>query len=933
MTDLLDHGARRPRPPRATGSRRWSPTSTRTAGARRPRPPGWDVATQVAHLAWTDEVARSRPPPTRRPGTRSCCAAIDDPDGLRRRAALAGGAAPPAELLARWRDGRGRRSPSALRALPGRREDAVVRPADVADLDGDRAVHGDLGARPRRRTRRSASSPEPTDRIRHVAHLGVRTRDFAFAVHGLEPPAEEFRVELAAPDGDAVVVGPRGRRADGDRVGRTTSACWSPSGSTAPTPTWSPPGRDADRWLDIAQAFAGPPGRRTGGRRDDRASCAIGNCSGFYGDRLSAMREMLEGGAARRPHRRLPRRADHADPRPGHDEGPVARLRPDLRPPGRGLPRPRPRARRADRQPTPAGSTRPASPTGSARSPAGSGLDPAIAHVEGDDLRPLGLWDGRAHRQRLPRRLRHRRRPARPAPTSSSPAGSPTPRSSSGPAVAHHGWTPDAVRRAGRRRRRRPRPRVRHPGHRRQLLRLPRRCPTRGRPLGFPLAEIAADGSQRDHQARRHRRRGHRRHRHRPAGLRDPVDPLPRPRRHHPPRLDRSSRQDGPDRVAITGVRGEAPPEQLKVCVNELGGFRNTVEFVLTGLDIEAKAAWVRAQLDRGARRPPPQRSTWSRGRPARPPDADTEEGASRLLRCTVKDPDAGPGRQAVHRRGGRARARVVPRLHADRAARPAHAVRRLPRRRTSTARAVAHTVVHADGTPRGGRRPADGRRSPARPTPAPGPRRTPRPPDVADPPDAARHVRARPLRRQGRRRQPRAVGRPRRLRARTTARVTWLTQADHPAAGPRAGARGGRPRRRGLPAAQPRRRQRLIHGLLGEASPRRPGSTRRPRGSASGSGRGIVVDRGGARCDVAGPTSERRCERAGARVRAPRGRAAPPGVGGRRRGAARAAPAAGEQGLLGVAFPEEVGGEGGDLLDTRRAAGGDASRPARPAG
>ena len=49
---------------------------------------------------------------------------------------------------------------------------------------------------------------------------------------------------------------------------------------------------------------------------------------------------------------------------------------------------------------------------------------------------------------------------------------------------------------------------------------------------------------------------------------------------------------------AISGVRGSAPPERLKVCVNELGGYRNSVEFVLTGLDVEDKAAWVRAQLD-----------------------------------------------------------------------------------------------------------------------------------------------------------------------------------------------------------------------------------------------------------------------------------------------------------------------------------------------
>ncbi len=51
--------------------------------------------------------------------------------------------------------------------------------------------------------------------------------------------------------------------------------------------------------------------------------------------------------------------------------------------------------------------------------------------------------------------------------------------------------------------------------------------------------------------------------------------------------------------MRVSGVRGLAPPPQLKVCVNELGGFRNQMEFVLTGLDIEEKAAWLRAQLDR----------------------------------------------------------------------------------------------------------------------------------------------------------------------------------------------------------------------------------------------------------------------------------------------------------------------------------------------
>ena len=43
---------------------------------------------------------------------------------------------------------------------------------------------------------------------------------------------------------------------------------------------------------------------------------------------------------------------------------------------------------------------------------------------------------------------------------------------------------------------------------------------------------------------------------------------------------------------------GGAPPATLKVCVNELGGYRNSAEFLLVGLDIEAKAEWLRAQVE-----------------------------------------------------------------------------------------------------------------------------------------------------------------------------------------------------------------------------------------------------------------------------------------------------------------------------------------------
>ena len=55
--------------------------------------------------------------------------------------------------------------------------------------------------------------------------------------------------------------------------------------------------------------------------------------------------------------------------------------------------------------------------------------------------------------------------------------------------------------------------------------------------------------------------------------------------------------QDGPDRVRVSGTLGSPPPDTLKVAVNFPGGYRNTMTMVLTGLDIEAKAEHATAQL------------------------------------------------------------------------------------------------------------------------------------------------------------------------------------------------------------------------------------------------------------------------------------------------------------------------------------------------
>lgn len=154
---------------------------------------------------------------------------------------------------------------------------------------------------------------------------------------------------------------------------------------------------------------------------------------------------------------------------------------------------------------------------------------------------------------------------------------------------------------------------------------------------GFPLAEISADGSSVITK-------------HRGTGGRVSTDTVTAQllyeiggARYANPdvtlRVDSVTlTADGPDRVRISGVKGEPPPPTLKVSLNSVGGFRNAMTFVLTGLDIEAKADLVRRQLESSLRVKPAELE-WTLARTDHP-DADTEESASALLRCVVRDPD-----------------------------------------------------------------------------------------------------------------------------------------------------------------------------------------------------------------------------------------------------------------------------------------------------
>jgi hypothetical protein len=98
--------------------------------------------------------------------------------------------------------------------------------------------------------------------------------------------------------------------------------------------------------------------------------------------------------------------------------------------------------------------------------------------------------------------------------------------------------------------------------------------------------------------------------------------------------------QADPDRVRISGVRGEPAPATVKVCLNYLGGYRNQMTFVLTGLDIDEKAALVERTL-RGAMDMDQFDAFDIHLARTDKPDAMTNQEASALLKVTVKSQDA----------------------------------------------------------------------------------------------------------------------------------------------------------------------------------------------------------------------------------------------------------------------------------------------------
>ncbi|MFE4058040.1 TIGR03084 family metal-binding protein [Streptomyces sp. NPDC059096] len=219
--------------------------------------PGWTVAHQIAHLAWTDAVALLA---VTDPGAFAVEAerAARAPDGFVDEAARAGAVDPGPVLLARWRDGRERLGAALGEAPPGARFPWYGPPMSAPSLATARLMetwaHGQdiadaLGV-----------ARLPTARLRHVARIGVRARDYAYLVRGEQPPEEPFRVELTGPRGELWVYGPEG--ASQYVTGPALDFCLlvTQRAHRADLAVRAK-GPDAGHWLEIAQAFAGPPGK------------------------------------------------------------------------------------------------------------------------------------------------------------------------------------------------------------------------------------------------------------------------------------------------------------------------------------------------------------------------------------------------------------------------------------------------------------------------------------------------------------------------------------------------------------------------------------------------------------------------------------------------------------------------------------------------
>ncbi len=230
----------------------------------RPTPAkGWSVAHQIGHLAWTDATSSIAVATTLdekvagEEWKQVVESAIRAPDTFVDDGAAEFAALPPAVLLTRWDDARellhdrlGGVDPQAripwfgppmkpTSMATARLMETWAHGLDIADALGVESI--------------------PTDRIRHICHLGYATRAFAYLSREMNVPEHGVFLELIGPGGDVWTWGPEGAEQ------RITGTAWDFARVAVrrvhPADTeLLATGEDARSWLGIVQAFAGPPG-------------------------------------------------------------------------------------------------------------------------------------------------------------------------------------------------------------------------------------------------------------------------------------------------------------------------------------------------------------------------------------------------------------------------------------------------------------------------------------------------------------------------------------------------------------------------------------------------------------------------------------------------------------------------------------------------
>ncbi|MGO9909545.1 MAG: TIGR03084 family metal-binding protein [Acidimicrobiales bacterium] len=222
---------------------------------------GWQVRDQISHLAYFDTTA---------------ALALVSPDRFEEhKAALMAGEAGSApdvalgrsvdgrHLLADWRTGRRDLLDAARAADPARRVPWYGPDMSLASFTTARLMetwaHG-------QDVRDALGLPaSASHRLRHICHIGVSARRYAYLVHGLTDPGTPVKVVAVAPDGEIWTWGPDDAEETLTGTALGLALVFTQRRHPADTEVIAN-GATAQQWLSIAQAFAGPagPGREPG---------------------------------------------------------------------------------------------------------------------------------------------------------------------------------------------------------------------------------------------------------------------------------------------------------------------------------------------------------------------------------------------------------------------------------------------------------------------------------------------------------------------------------------------------------------------------------------------------------------------------------------------------------------------------------------------